>query len=51
MEKGVSYEKAITEADREERKERRRAQGSYRLTDHGQKLPEGKDFIQSVEKT
>ncbi len=43
MEKGVSYEEAITVADKEERKERRRARDLSRLTHHGQKLPEGKD--------
>jgi hypothetical protein len=43
MEKGISYEKAIVEADKEERKERRRAQDLSRLTNHGQKLPDGKD--------
>src|SRR5271157_2581413 len=39
MEQGAPYEKAITEADQEERKERRRAQDLNRLTGHGQKLP------------
>jgi len=43
MEKGMPYEKAIVEADNEERKERRRAQDINRLTDHGKKLPDGKD--------
>jgi hypothetical protein len=43
MEKGMPYEKAIVEADREERKERRRAHDVSRLTNHGKKLPEGKD--------
>ncbi len=43
MQQGMPYEKAIVEADREERKERRRARDVARLTNHGQKLPEGKD--------
>lgn len=43
MAKGMLYEKALAEADREERKERRRAGDVGRLTLHGQKLPEGQD--------
>jgi hypothetical protein len=43
MEKGMSYAEAIVAADKEERKERRRAGDLDRLTVHGQKLPEGKD--------
>jgi hypothetical protein len=43
MGKGLPYEKAIVEADKEERKERRRARDLSRLTKHGQKIPEGKD--------
>jgi hypothetical protein len=43
MEKGMPYENAIVEADKEERKERRRTQDLSRLTNHGQKLPDGKD--------
>jgi len=41
MSKGVPYEKAIVEADREERKERRRAGDVARATRHGQQLPDG----------
>jgi hypothetical protein len=41
MAKGMSYENAIVEADRAERKERRRAGDLSRLTHHGQKLPNG----------
>ncbi len=43
MAKGVPYEKAIEEADRAERRERRRAGDVRRLTGGGKKLPEGKD--------
>jgi hypothetical protein len=43
MEKGMSYEEALVQADKAERKERRRARDLSRLTHHGQKLPEGKD--------
>ena len=43
MEKGRPYEEALVEADKAERKERRRAGDLSRLTNHGQKLPEGKD--------
>ena len=43
MAKGMPYDKALAEADREERKERRRAGDVSRLTHHGQKLPDGKD--------
>ncbi|MCX6011658.1 MAG: hypothetical protein NT134_05330 [Chloroflexi bacterium] len=43
MAKGMPYEKALAEADRVERKERRRAGDITRLTKHGQKLPDGKD--------
>ena len=41
MSKGVPYEKAIVDADREERKERRRAGDVARATHHGQQLPDG----------
>jgi hypothetical protein len=40
MAKGVSYEKALTEADRKERKERRHAGDLSRLTSHGRTPPE-----------
>ena len=43
MEKGMPYEEALVEADKAERKERRLAGDLSRLTNHGQKLPEGKD--------
>ncbi len=43
MAKGVPYEKAIVAADRQERKERRRAGFVKRLTKGGQKLPSGQD--------
>jgi len=43
MAKGMPYEQAIEFADKEERKERRRARDLVRLTDHGRKIPEGKD--------
>jgi hypothetical protein len=43
MEKGMSYEEALVQADKAERKERRRARDLSRLTHHGQKLPAGKD--------
>jgi hypothetical protein len=43
MAKGMPYEKALPEADRAERKERRRAGDVSRLTHHGQKLPRGRD--------
>ncbi len=43
MAQGEPYEKAIVEADKEERKERRRAGDIEKLTQHGQKLPAGKD--------
>lgn len=43
MAKGMPYEKALPLADREERKERRRAGDVRCLTHHGQKLPDGRD--------
>lgn len=43
MEKGMSYDKALEEGDREERKERRRAGDVGKLTQKGRKLPEGRD--------
>ncbi len=43
MAKGVTYAEALTKADLEERKERRRAGDVRRLTESGQKLPDGKD--------
>ena len=41
MRKGVSYEKAIVEADRVERRERRRAGDVAKATKGGQQLPDG----------
>ena len=43
MEKGMPYDKALEEGDREERKERRRAGDVEKLTRKGSKLPEGRD--------
>jgi uncharacterized protein YoaH (UPF0181 family) len=43
MAAGMSYGEALTRADREERKERRRAGDVKILTHHGHKLPDGKD--------
>jgi hypothetical protein len=43
MEQGVPYEKALTKADHEERKERRRAGDVIRMTHHGKMLLDGKD--------
>jgi len=40
MSKGVPYEKALVEADRVERKERRRAGDVAKATRHGQQLPD-----------
>jgi hypothetical protein len=43
MAKGMPYEKALVEADRVERQERRHAGDLSRLTHHGKKLPDGRD--------
>ena len=43
MAAGMPYEKALLQADHEERKERRRAGDVSRVTHRGQKLPDGKD--------
>jgi hypothetical protein len=43
MAKGMAYEKALLEADREERKERRRVGDVSRLTHYGQSLPDGRE--------
>ena len=43
MAKGMAYGKAIEEADRVERKERRRSGDLGRLTHHGHQLPDGRD--------
>ena len=41
--KGVPVRKALAAAELEERRERRRAGDLSRVTDHGKKMPEGKD--------
>jgi hypothetical protein len=43
IERSVPYEKALAAAEQAERKERRRAGDVSLLTQHGRKLPEGKD--------
>ena len=43
MAKGVPYDQALVEADRQERKVRRRAGDVRRLTHHGKELPSGRD--------
>ena len=43
MAKGMPYDQALVEADRAERKERRRSSDLSRVTHHGKKLPDGKD--------
>jgi hypothetical protein len=43
MAKGIPYEKALIEADKAERKVRRRTGDLSHLTHHGLKLPEGQD--------
>jgi len=48
MAEGMPYEEALREADRAERKERRHAGYVRRLTDHGQKLPDGRDAHQRL---
>jgi len=42
MKKGMPYEQAIVEADRAERKERRRAGDLAKATRHGKELPDGR---------
>ena len=42
MKNGVSYENALVEADKEERKERRRAGDVNKATNSGKELPDGK---------
>jgi hypothetical protein len=42
MAKGVPYEEALTEADRVERRERRRAGDLRRVTHHGRELPDSR---------
>jgi len=48
---GVPYEKALEEADRHERRERRRVGDMGRITDHGRKLPAGADVHKRLWKT
>jgi hypothetical protein len=48
MSQGVPYDKALEEADRVERKERRRAGDVGRLTHHGKQLPDGKEVHQRL---
>ena len=43
MNKGVPYQEALSEADRSERKERRRVGDVRKLTHHGRSLPDGHD--------
>jgi hypothetical protein len=43
MANGMSYGEAIDKADRQERKERRRAGDMFKITHQGKKLPDGKD--------
>lgn len=51
MAKGMPYEKAIVEADRVERKHRRRAGDIARLTQHGKRLPNGEQAHKRLWKT
>ena len=48
MAQGVSYNKSLEEADRVERKERRRAGDVGRLTHHGKELPDGREVHQRL---
>lgn len=48
MAKGVPYNKALIEADRQERKQRRRAGDVSRLTHHGKELPEAKSVHENL---
>ncbi len=51
MAKGMPYEKALPEADRMERRERRRSGDVNLMTHHGQKLPNGKDVHERLWRT
>ena len=51
MAQGMPYAQALTEADKAERKERRRAGDVRQLTQHGQKLPDGRDVHERLWKT
>jgi len=48
MAKGVPYDKALVEADKAERRERRRAGDVRRLTHHGKDLPDGRQVHQRL---
>jgi hypothetical protein len=48
MSEGVPYDKALEEADRVERRERRRAGDVSRLTHHGKDLPDGREVHQRL---
>ena len=48
MAKGVPYDKALVEADKVERRERRRAGDVRRLTHHGKDLPDGREVHQRL---
>jgi hypothetical protein len=51
MAKGATYAEALEEADRAERRERRRAGDLKRLTSDGQRLPNGRDAHERLWKT
>jgi hypothetical protein len=51
MGKGLSYEKALVEADRVERRERRRAGDVAKATRHGQQLPDAHSVHERLWKT
>jgi hypothetical protein len=48
MSQGVPYDKALAEADKVERKERRQAGDVSRLTHHGRELPDGREVHQRL---
>ncbi len=48
MAKGVPYDKALLQADKEERKERRRAGDIGKLTHRGEQLPDPKDVHEKL---
>jgi hypothetical protein len=48
MAMGVAYDNALLQADKEERKERRRAGDIEKLTHHGQQLPHAKDVHEKL---
>jgi len=51
MARGIAYDKALTDADKVERRERRRAGDVRRLTHHGQQLPDGREVHERLWKT